>query len=84
MRVPPISNLVSLEYVLREVELFQSSDERRDAIRMLKEAGFAGKDEFSSKLQIGIKKLLSIIEMARQEPDNVAHRLTSALVGLSM
>jgi vesicle-fusing ATPase len=35
-----------------------------------------------SKMQIGIKRLLSIIEMARQEPDNVAERLMNALVGL--
>ncbi|KAF9464799.1 P-loop containing nucleoside triphosphate hydrolase protein [Collybia nuda] len=84
MRVPPIANLTALEYVLREVELFPSSDERREAIHMLKEAGFAGSDDLSSRLSIGIKKLLSMIEMARQEPDNVGQRLTGALIGLGM
>lgn len=73
-----------MEYVLREVELFPSSDERREAVRALKEAGFAGSDDLSSRLSIGIKKLLSIIEMARQEPDNVGQRLTGALMGLGM
>ena len=84
--MPPISNLAALEYVLREVELFTSSEERRDAIRMLENAGFAlnAGDETTSRLHIGVKKLLSIIEMARQEPDNVAHRMTSALMGLGM
>lgn len=84
VRVPPIANIAALEYVLREVELFQSSEERRNAIHMLEDAGFATTDETSSRLQIGIKKLLSIIEMARQEPDNVAQRLTGALMGLGM
>lgn len=49
---------------------------------MLEDAGFATRDEFSTKLQIGIKKLLSIVEMARQEPEMVAERLTSAFLEL--
>lgn len=36
------------------------------------------------KLNIGVKKLLSMVEMARQEPESVAERLTSALMGLGM
>jgi len=86
LRVPPISNLAALEYVLREVELFESAEERRTAIHMLEDAGFAqtAEDETTSRLHIGIKKLLSIIEMARQEPENVAQRLTGALMGLGM
>lgn len=86
LRVPPISNLAALEYVLREVELFGSSQDRRNAIHMLEDAGFAltSQDETTSRLHIGIKKLLSIIEMARQEPENVAQRMTGALMGLGM
>lgn len=49
---------------------------------MLEEAGLGARDELSPKFQIGIKKLLSIIEMARQEPENVAERLTGALLEL--
>ena len=82
LRVPPISSLRSLEYVLHEVELFPSDQHRKRAIRMLEDAGFASGDDLSPKLQIGIKKLLSVIEMARQEPDNVAERLTSSLLEL--
>ncbi|KAF5333529.1 hypothetical protein D9611_002707 [Ephemerocybe angulata] len=85
LRVPPITDLVSLEYVLQEVQLFNSDQERHRAIRMLQDAGFtANKNDYDSKLQIGIKKLLSMIEMARQEPENVAERLTTALMGLGM
>ncbi|KAJ7591439.1 vesicular-fusion protein SEC18 [Mycena floridula] len=86
LRVPPISNLAALEYVLRDVELFQTSEERRAAIHMLEDAGFSqtAEDETTARLHIGIKKLLSIIEMARQEPENVAQRLTGALMGLGM
>ena len=84
MRVPPISNLQALEYVLRELELFPSGQERRAAIQMIHEAGFASdaQDEISSSSHIGIKKLLSTIEMARQEPNNVAQRLVASLMGL--
>ncbi|KAK1223314.1 transport between ER and Golgi ATPase protein [Marasmius sp. AFHP31] len=86
LRVPPISNLRSLDYILKEVELFQTREERKDTIRMLEDAGFASssRNETNAKLHIGIKKLLSIIEMARQEPDNIGQRLTSALMGLGM
>lgn len=86
LRVPPISNLGALEQVVREVQLFSSDSEIRQAVHMLEDAGFAlrAEDETSSRLHIGIKKLLSIIEMARQEPDNVAARLTSALMNLGM
>jgi vesicle-fusing ATPase len=86
LRVPPISNLASLEYVLRAVQLFDSEVDERDAVQMLQDAGFAltAKDASTSRLHIGIKKLLSIIEMARQEPENVAQRLTGALMGLGM
>lgn len=84
MRVPPISNLKALEYVLRDVKLFSTGDERRQAVQMLGEAGFAAssQDESIRGLHIGIKKLLSIIEMARQEPDKAAERLVSAVMNL--
>ncbi|KAK7696285.1 hypothetical protein QCA50_000939 [Cerrena zonata] len=84
LRVPPISSLRSLAYVLDEVQLFSRRDEREQAIHMLEQAGFGGEDETSSRLNIGIKKLLNVIEMARQEPENVADRLTTSLMGLGM
>jgi vesicle-fusing ATPase len=83
MRVPPISSLSALEHVVQEVELFPSEQERRRAIRMLAEAGFGSdRDGLSSRLQIGVKKLLSIIEMARQEPESISERLVGALLEL--
>lgn len=81
--VPPISHLTALDHILRELELFSLADEREEAIDLLRSAGLERRDELSPRFQIGIKKLLSIIEMARQEPDNVLHRLTSALLALS-
>ena len=85
LRVPPIADLRALELVLKAVELFPSSEERRQAIRMLDEAGLGGgEDEVTSRLNIGIKKLLSVVEMARQEPESIAERLTGALMGLGM
>ena len=81
--MPPIASLRSLTYVLDEVQLFSHRGEREKAIQML-EAGLGGDDETSSRLNIGIKKLLSVIEMSRQEPENVADRLISSLMGLGM
>lgn len=51
---------------------------------MLQEAGFGLDDGRSPVLNIGVKKLLSLVEMARQEPHAVAERLVSALMGLGM
>ncbi|KAJ6482822.1 vesicular-fusion protein SEC18 [Mycena vitilis] len=86
MRVPPITSLSALKYVLQEVDLFPAPGDLDGAIEMLREAGFDKKsrDDLTSRLQIGIKKLLSIIEMARQEPDAVAERLTTALMELDL
>ncbi|KAF9506121.1 hypothetical protein BS47DRAFT_1353273 [Hydnum rufescens UP504] len=78
IRVPPISTLRSLERVLREVELFPSSDERRRAMGMLEQAGFGTE----GRLNVGVKKLLSVIEMARQDPQDVGEKLTGALLAL--
>ncbi|KAI0775896.1 AAA-domain-containing protein [Trametes elegans] len=90
LRVPPIASLRALDTVLREVELFPDADGRRRAVRMLAQAGFPedademGADEMGARMSVGIKKLLSMVEMARQEPEAAAERLTSALMGLGM
>ncbi|KAF7432705.1 transport between ER and Golgi ATPase protein [Pleurotus ostreatus] len=81
--VPPISRLSALAHVLEELQLFQSSNEQHQALGKLRQAGFADEDT-SSKMHVGIKKLLSTIEMARQEPENVVDRLTGALLGIGM
>ncbi|KAH9174510.1 AAA-domain-containing protein [Lactarius sanguifluus] len=78
--VPPITNLTALDHVLEAVELFRSTRDRARAVGMLRDAGL-GKDD---TLSIGVKRLLSVIEMARQEPEAVAERLTSSLMGLGM
>jgi len=61
------------------MKLFPSRDDRKQAMAMLEQAGF----KQDGKLNIGIKKLMSVIEMARQEPDATGERLTSALMGLA-
>ncbi|OJA09579.1 hypothetical protein AZE42_10071 [Rhizopogon vesiculosus] len=87
LRVPPISNLSSLEVILREVQLFPSERELQQTIRVLADAGFAADDnvehDAALHLQVGIKKLLSIIEMARQEPERAGERLVSAIINLN-
>jgi vesicle-fusing ATPase len=81
LRVPPITDLTALDHVLEAVELFHSARDRTRAVGMLRQAGM---DAEEGRLSIGIKRLLSVIEMARQEPEAVAERLTSALMGLGM
>lgn len=53
---------------------------------MLREVGFpqTSQEVGANGLHIGVKKLLSIVEMARQEPENAAQRLVGALMGLGM
>lgn len=83
--VPSISSMSSLEIILREVELFPSDDECTRALSQIGEIGFGTKvTGRGTRMEIGVKKLLSIIEMARQEPDAIADRLVSALLGLKM
>ncbi|PAV21243.1 vesicular-fusion SEC18 [Pyrrhoderma noxium] len=83
--VPSISSMSSLEIILREVELFPSDDECIRALSQIGEIGFGTKvTGRGTRMEIGVKKLLSIIEMARQEPDAIADRLVSALLGLKM
>lgn len=55
-------------------------------MQMVEQAGLGGggEDETTSKLNIGVKKLLSVVEMARQEPEAIGERLTGALMGLGM
>jgi len=79
LRVPPITDLTALDHILDAVELFRSPRDRSRAVNMLREAGMG-----TERLNIGVKRLLSVIEMARQEPEAVAERLTSALMGLGM
>ena len=69
---------------LQYSELQKPLYERRRAISMLGQVGFAQTDDEaeSARTSVGIKKLLSMIEMARQEPDSIAERLTGALMGL--
>ncbi len=40
LRVPPISSISALEYVLKEVELFKDGRELKRSISLLSDAGF--------------------------------------------
>jgi vesicle-fusing ATPase len=62
--VPTITSLEGVDTVLQQLELFNDA-ERQRALSILKQANM------DQKLTIGVKKLLMIIEMARQDEDNV-------------
>ena len=75
--ITPISSLEGVDHCLREVQLFQSPNEQQRAMQMLRDARFG--EEGRAELLIGVKKLLSMAEMARQDPDP-AVKLVSSLV----
>ena len=75
--ITPINSLEGVDHCLREVELFSSSAEHQRAMQMLREARLG--EEGRADLLIGVKKLLSMAEMARQDPDP-AFKLVSSLV----
>ncbi|CAG8566803.1 17083_t:CDS:2, partial [Dentiscutata heterogama] len=60
--VPNITELSSVDVVLKELALF-NDEERNRALNALKQGGV--------EMRIGIKKLLTIIEMSRQDVDKV-------------
>lgn len=67
IRVPAISSLQALDKVLREVELFTSEQEHRRCLETLQQAGLGQ----TGKMNVGVKKLLNLVEMARQDQDKV-------------
>jgi vesicle-fusing ATPase len=81
IRVPPIDNLPALLRVVQEFQLFEDERDFRRANNLLEQAGFAKEGHFT----IGIKKLLSLIEMARQDPEPGKSRFPYAfLICLSL
>ena len=74
IRVPSITSLRSVDYVLRETQLFASPEEHARCLQLLLAAGL----DQEGRINIGIKKLLSEIEMARLD-DDPADKLTAAL-----
>lgn len=86
IRVPNITSLRSVDHVLRETGLFAGENEHQRCLQLLHSAGL-GEDDVDGqgatggaapRLNIGIKKLLSEIEMARLD-DDPADKLTAAL-----
>ncbi|KAH9474008.1 hypothetical protein MJO28_000152 [Puccinia striiformis f. sp. tritici] len=80
IRVPPIDTLRSLEIVIKDVGLFNDQGSYNRAITLLDQAGFRGE----GRLAVGIKKLLNIAEMCRQDEDRAADKLVMELMGLGM
>ncbi|WRT63317.1 uncharacterized protein IL334_000222 [Kwoniella shivajii] len=75
--ISPITTLEGVDHCLREVGLFNNSNELARSMKMLKDARLG--QEGRADLSIGVKKLLTLAEMARQDPDP-ASKLASSLV----
>lgn len=72
--VPTITSLEGVDVVLQQLELFNDM-ERSRALTIL------GKANMDQKLAIGVKKLLMIIEMARQD-ENKVDKFVNTLLAL--
>ncbi|WVQ76632.1 hypothetical protein IAR50_006305 [Cryptococcus sp. DSM 104548] len=75
--IPPITSLKHVERCLREVQLFDNAEEQARAVGMLREVKFG--QGGTGEMMVGVKKLLSMAEMARQDPDPAA-KLVSSLI----
>ncbi|GFZ44719.1 Vesicular-fusion protein SEC18 [Saitozyma sp. JCM 24511] len=75
--VTPIDTLEAVDHCLREVGLFASPSQHQQAMQMLRDARLG--EEGKGELLVGVKKLLSMAEMARQDPDPV-YKMVSSLV----
>jgi vesicle-fusing ATPase len=80
LRVPAISTLRQLHAVLSDVALFRSENDLNRAIELLRQAGLDGEDKFN----IGVKRLLSLTEMCRQDQDSAVDKLVTELVGMQL
>ncbi len=76
LEVNLLMGLTELDRVLEAVELFGSTRDREHFIGVLRQAGI-GTNRY---LYIGIKRLLGVIETARQDHEAVAERLKSLLM----
>lgn len=82
IKVPPVCNLEQLEVVLRNVDFYNASiEELLVSLPYPKDA--AASEDTKTPLLVGIKRLLSIIEMARQEPEEAAIRFWQGLASLN-
>lgn len=82
IRVPAISSLQEVDHVLREVALFPTAQEQQRAMQLLQQAGFNGEGKVES-LSLGVKKLLSMTEMARQDREGAADKLLTSFMDLT-
>ncbi|EIW73202.1 hypothetical protein TREMEDRAFT_42251 [Tremella mesenterica DSM 1558] len=77
MSISPITTLEEVGHCLREVGLFHNQNELDRCMQMLSESRFG--EDGRPELLVGVKKLLSMAEMARQDPDP-AYKLVSSLI----
>lgn len=67
-----IATIHAIEQCLQEVQLFTRPEDHARAIKMLHSA-------LESGVSVGVKKLLGMAEMARQDPDPAAQLVSSLL-----
>ncbi|GAA6061702.1 hypothetical protein JCM10212_004934 [Sporobolomyces blumeae] len=78
--VPSITTLSQLHHVLSEVSLFRSPAELERTMGLVQQAGLG----HEGRLMVGVKKLVGIVEMCRQEKDSMGDKLVSELVALQI
>ena len=73
--IPAITTLPSLAFLLRDVALFSSANEEAHAMELLEQAGMG-----DGRLTIGVKKLLSLVEMCRQDREGAGEAIVGRLI----
>lgn len=71
--VPTISSIAAVEAVLKNIKVF-TDDELAQVLQQLRSAGLEG------KLNIGVKKLLMVAEMAKQDDVGTMDKFLSELM----
>jgi len=75
MYISNITDLKSISHVLDDAQLFSPEEEKKEALERLSISGI------DQRISIGIKKLMMIIEMCRQDFDKV-DKFVNTLMGL--
>ncbi|GJN88243.1 hypothetical protein Rhopal_001208-T1 [Rhodotorula paludigena] len=86
LRVPALTTLAQLRRVLQSVELFprDPASEVDRALRMLEQAQVGTGEGDEARWAVGVKRLLSVVEMCRQDEGHAVEKLVTELVAMRL
>lgn len=87
LRVPALTTLAQLRRVLQSVELFPrdpAAGEVDRALGMLEQAQVGVGEGDEARWAVGVKRLLSVVEMCRQDEGHAVEKLVTELVAMRL